>query len=528
MPTNLNKMADGEDTSDVTDIEHLEHHLEHDHAPKILVPTALDSLLPEVKQRWIAQEQAKKAGYDDNGGLVHLHAHTLFSTLDGIASPKQYIQCAKAFNMSAIAITDHGSLAGLADAYFEAKIINQLSDNKIKLIAGIEAYINEYHYIIPAAKAAGMKIAEYITTRPELSTIPDVMSRIRRNRHMIILAKNEVGFKNLLHLTTDSWKDGFYYKPRIWLSRLKQYREGLIILSGCLNGPINFELMSAVTAKNAGNTQLANWHVAEARRWVRELKDAFAEDFYYEIQMPGPDIKAGYQVLKLSLKIAKEFNVPTVLTGDSHYLDKRDFEVQRAMMAIDQDTTIDDPNMFMIDTCEGYMKSRAEFLQTYHTQNYQSFASEADIRSAMDTSVSIAEKCEGFKPNSDPKLPNIEDADEKLRDLVINALRDKGLHKKTKKYHIDGRDVTYLEQVKLELKRIREKLFSSYFLITRELVQFSRNSGWDVGPARGSAGGSLVCYLIGIHEMDPMQWGLSFDRFMSESRGGYMLKLKME
>ncbi len=472
---------------------------------------------PDVKQQVDAAEEAAQK-YPGPTSFVHLHTHTLFSTLDGVAAPNQYIERAKHFGMSALAITDHGSLAGLPDAYFSAK------KEGVKLIPGIEAYHNEYHKYIVEAKEKGVKIGELIQNDPEIA------SRIRRNRHLIILAKNETGFKNLLHLTSGAWEQGFYYKPRIWMDRIKQHKEGLILLSGCLNGPISHEIMKAVEAKRAGESTKASAYFQAAQDWIKRFKDEFADDFYFEIQMPGPDIAAGYDVLKASIALAKRFGVKTVLTGDSHYLDKADFEVQRAMMAIDQDMTVEQIKTegFMIDTCEGYMKSRAQFRQTFYEQGYERVAKIDDIEEACDNSLLVAAKCQSFTPDLNPKLPEIDEADHKLSRLTAEALTKRGLHKKDKKYLIDGRQVTYVEQVKIELTRIKEKKFSSYFLITRELVKFSRDLGYDVGPARGSAGGSLVCFLIGIHDMDPMQWGLSFDRFLSESRGGDMLRCVME
>ncbi len=475
---------------------------------------------PVTVQVDLAEQAAKK--YPGPSELIHLHAHTLFSTLDGVAAPDEYIDRAKYLGMDAMAITDHGSLGGIPDAYFAAK------SSGIKLIAGIEAYINEYHQQLADMKAQDISIGDLPTDNPNFLPDDQLQSRIRRNRHMIILAQNQQGWKNLLKLTAESWKNGFYYKPRMWMDMIRPYKEGLIMLSGCLNGPISYELMHAVKAKKLGQSTLATCYYKRAIEWVTRLKDEFADNFFFEIQMPGPDIAEGYDVLGLSLKLAKKFNVKTVLTGDSHYLHKEDFIVQRAMMAIDQDTTIDDPEMFIIDTCEGYMKSRAQFRETFHEQGYEKVALINDIETACDNSLLVAAKCETFQPDLTPKLPEIQDADAILAKLAAEGLAKRGLHKNTKKYYIDGKYVTYVEQTKIELARIKEKKFSSYFLITRNLVMKSRLLGYDVGPARGSAGGSLVCFLIGIHDMNSPEWGLSFDRFLSMTRGGYMLKCDME
>jgi DNA polymerase III subunit alpha len=454
--------------------------------------------------------------YPGPADFVHLHVHTLFSPLDGVAEPKEYAERAKHFGMRALAVTDHGSLGSYPDMYLGCK------EAGIKFIPGIEAYLNEHHQKLLELRAdPKFKFGELTKNDPDLA------SRIRRNRHIILLAKNDTGYRNLLHMTTRSWEIGFYYKPRIWLDEIRKHKEGLILLSGCLNGPISHELVRAVEAKRAGDMAAAVF-MKKAVDWVRILKDEFADDFYFEIQMPGPELKAGYDVLQLSISLAKKFNVKTVMTGDCHYLHREDFMTQRAMMAIDAGKTINDPDQFIIDTNEGFMKCRAEFRQTWHEQGYSGYATIDDIEKACDTTVDIAEKCQNWKPNLDPKLPAIDDADKKLADLAIGALYKKGLHRDTTKYEIDGVHVTYIEQLKIELERIKSKGFSPYFLITMNLVQYSANIGYPVGPGRGSAGGCLVSYLIGIHEMDPLRWGLSFDRFLSQSRGGNMLITKME
>lgn len=471
-----------------------------------------------------AENAEKKHGSKVDKEIIHLHAHTLFSTLDGVASPQEYIDRAKHLGMPAMAITDHGSLGGIPDAYFAAK------EAGVKLIAGIEAYINEFHPQLIQMREKDIKLGDLPTDNPDFLPDDQIQSRIRRNRHMIILAQNQQGWKNLLKLTAESWEKGFYYKPRMWMDMIRPYKEGLIMLSGCLNGPISYELMYAVKAKKLGHIEMAKSYFKRAKEWVKFFKQEFEEKFFFEIQMPGPDISEGYDVLKLSLALAKQYNIKTVLTGDSHYLDKEDFIVQRAMMAIDQDMTVEQLKTegFMIDTCEGYMKSRAQFRETFNEQGYEKVATINDIETACDNSLLIAEMCEPFEPDLSPKLPEIDNADHILAKLVAEGLARRGFNHIEKQYYIDGRWVTYVQQAKIELARIKEKKFSSYFLITRDLVMKSRKMGYDVGPARGSAGGSLVCFLIGIHDMNPLEWNLSFDRFLSMSRGGYMLKCDME
>jgi DNA polymerase-3 subunit alpha len=197
------------------------------------------------------------------------------------------------------------------------------------------------------------------------------------------------------------------------------------------------------------------------------------------------------------------------------------------MMAIDQDTTIDDPELFVVNSSEQYFKTRYELRATFNLNGYIQIAPIGVFESACNNTLEVADKCESFKPDLSPKLPNIENAEEELVKLALQGLRKKGLDKDKTKYHIDGRDVTYKEQMEIELNRIIEKGFTSYFLITRSLVQCSLKKGYPLGPGRGSASGSLICYLLDISQLDSIKWGLSFDRFQSPARGGYMLDVSL-
>lgn len=468
----------------------------------------------EKKNIDAAELAAKK--YPGPSDFTHLHVHTLFSTLDGVASADEYISRAKHFGMNALAVTDHGSLAGLPDAFFSAQ------EHGIKFIPGIEAYLNEYHTTLVKILGEGKNFADISREDKELA------SRIRRNRHLIVLAKNNQGFKNLLDITADSWDIGFYYKPRMWMDTIVPRKEGLIILSGCLNGPISFELKHAVACKRSNDMSGARAYMKRAIDWIKRLKHEFAEDFYMELQMPGPDLQDGYDILKLSIDLAKKFNIKTVISGDCHYLKREDFLVQRAMMAVGQKKTLFDEDQFIIDTNEGFMKSRAEFRQTFYEQEYDKYATIHDIELACDNTMEVAAKCSAWTPNLDPKLPEIENADRVLRDMVYAKLSEKGFLDCEDKFWIDGNHVTYKEQAEIELERIIDKGYSSYFLITRDLINHSREIGYPVGPGRGSAGGCLVSYLLGIHDMNPCEWGLSFNRFLSPARGGKNLVIRMD
>jgi DNA polymerase-3 subunit alpha len=469
----------------------------------------------DVKQIELAKEaEIKYPGPED---LTHLHSHSLFSTLDGVADPKQYIERAKQLGMKAFALTDHGSMAGLPDLYWAAK------EHNITPIAGCELYLNCWHPKMIEYQNKGIDIATIKATDPEF------MERYRRNRHLTAICKDQTGFKNLIGLMCDAFEFGLYYnKPRTWVEKLQQYQDGLIILSGCLNGPICHELRKGMEHKHNGDNAKGSEYYRNAIQYVKQMREIFGDNFYIELQMPGANIENAKEVYFQMSYIAKKFGIPAVMTGDMHYLHRRDFELQKTMMAVEQGVKVDDPNLFHVDSDEGFFKNRAQFRQTFNEHGYKHRDFGPDwFETACDNTIKITEKCSGFKPDLTPKLPEVENADETLSRLVAQALIKKGLYNNPKKYQVDGTMVTYKEQAKIELKRIIDKKFSSYFLITRNLIQFAKENDCSVGPARGSAGGSLICYLLGITHINPLSFGLSFDRFLSPARGGYMLNIKM-
>ena len=230
--------------------------------------------------------------------------------------------------------------------------------------------------------------------------------------------------------------------------------------------------------------------------------------------MPG--IENDVLLLQLLLQIAHDLKINHVITNDSHYIEEKDYNLQRIMMAIDQNTTIDDDNLFISDSSSGYFKTRDELRKTFLESYADNNTTVDDFEIACDNTLRIAEKCNSYQPDMNSKLPQIEDANNKLTTLVAQALKEKQF------------GTEYIERAKFELSRIIEKNFASYFLICRDIVlQSTQELGMPVGP-RGSAGGSLVCYLIGIHSIDPIKFQLDFDRFLSSSRGGTMLQVNMK
>lgn len=460
--------------------------------------------------------------YNGSSTFVHLHNHTVFSALDGIATPEQYAEQCRKFGYPAMSATEHGHMASVPDMYLAFKKQN------IKYIAGCEIYFNDYEPVRQKLLNDGVKVRSIEWRKENI----ELSQRINRNRHLTVLCKNEIGFHNLIKLTTQAYQTGLYglgriQYNRIWFEKLCEFKEGLIILSGCLNGPVAYELRNKVVTDREGNIvreRSKQERLDAAYKYIKKFKSVFGDDYYIELQMPGiPDDDVVFRSL---IGLADKCNIKLILANDCHYLNREDFILQKVMMAIEQDTTIDSPDLFHVNSDEQFMKTRGELWARFKNNGYSKGIDDSVFESMCDNTLEIADKCDNLSINMSPKIPEFKDADQQLIKIVKSRISELGLDKIDTKFLIDGREVTYVEQAKIELKRFIEKGFSSYFLITRDLVNYGRSRGWPFSP-RGSAAGSLVCYLLGIHNINPLVWNLSFDRFLSPSRGGYMLNVSM-
>lgn len=457
-----------------------------------------------------------------DAAFVHLHCHTYFSMLDGVSSPLQYAERCHQLGYPAMAATEHGHMGSVPDMFLAFKQYG------LKSIAGAEIYFNDYEPVRQKLHEEGVKYRskEWRAENPELA------NRMFRNRHLTVICKNETGVQNLIKLTTQAYKTGLFglgtsQFNRIWFDKLQEYKEGLIILSGCLNGPICHELRFKELKDKEGNVLLERslrQRVDSALRELKRFQKAFGEDYYMEFQMPG--VEDDDMVFKTCLQLADMYKIKPVITNDCHYLHRKDFTLQKIMMAISQETTVDSPDLFHVNSDEQFFKTREELYERFRNDGYGDGVDDAWFHHACDNTLEIAEKCDMLKVDSTPKIPTVGE-DEQLIAKVKTRIKELGLHKIDKKFEIDGREVTYVEQANIELKRIIDKGFSSYMLITEDLVRHGRAHGWPFNP-RGSATGSLVVYLLGISSVDPLLWNLSFDRFLSPSRGGYLLNMKME
>lgn len=484
--------------------------------------TELPVVSEVVKLPELSAEEAEKQ-FPGPSEFVHLHNHTLFSLLDGVAHPGDYFKGCAERKWPAFAVTEHGVMSSVPDAYLAAK------EHKVKYIPGCEFYFSDYEGVRKKLADEKTKVKEWSNNYRPLA------DRIFRNRHLTVLAKNYKGYENLLHLNRIAYKEAFYRKPRISMAMLEQFKEGLIVTSGCLNSPVSHELRSSHINTKDNLTWgdgvmessfvkgMIGREVMGAYEYLKEFKRIFGDDFYMELQMPG--IPNDVEIFRKLVSLASYMKIKPIICNDCHYLNRKDFELQKVMMAIDQGEMVDSPDLFHVNSSEQYFKTRHELRATFNRGGYAAVVSADVFEAACNNTLEIADKCQTFKPNLDPKLPNIEDADNKLTKLVYEGLKTKKLGQDTGQYIYDEKLVTYKEQVEIELERIIEKGFASYFLITLDLIKSSTDKGWPIGPGRGSVGGSLISYLIGIHGLDPIKWNLSYNRFLSPSRGGYMLNV---
>ncbi|MBR3843468.1 MAG: DNA polymerase III subunit alpha [Christensenellaceae bacterium] len=386
-------------------------------------------------------------------GFVHLHVHSEYSLLDGAARIGDIVSRAKELGQDAIAISDHGVMYGAAEFYLEAK------KQGIKPIIGCELYV-----------APGSMLEKE--------------QRVREYSHLLLLAKNNTGYVNLVKLCSAGFTDGFYYKPRIDYDLLEKHSEGLICLSACLSGDIP--------------SLLLNGEKERAYAIARRLKNCFGEDFYIEVQDHGlPDDR---RVNPQLFELAEKLNIKIAATNDSHYTRREDAEMQNVLMSIQMNRTVED-GALIFGTDEFYIKSTEEM------QSLFPYAPEV-----IANTLEIAEKCNVTLDFESSHLP--------LFDVPEGYTHSEYLEKMTR----EGINLLYddpssvEERMLYELETINRMGFTDYFLIVADFVQYARNNGVMVGPGRGSAAGSIVAYALRITDIDPIKWGLLFERFLNPER----------
>ncbi len=390
-------------------------------------------------------------------GFVHLHVHTEYSLLDGACRIRDMMERVKETGQEAIAITDHGVMYGVIDFYRAAKKAG------IKPIIGCEVYV---------------------APRTRHDRVHGVDNEAY---HLVLLCKDEVGYRNLSYMVSQAFVDGFYGKPRVDWELLQAHHEGLIALSACLAGQIPQLLLNK------------DYDGAKAK--ALELSALFGEDhFYLELQDHG--MPEQQEVNQGVLRISRETGLPLVVTNDAHYLRKEDSRMQDVLMCVQMGKTVDDPNRMKFGTDEFYLKTEEELRQLF-PQQAEAFAN----------TVKIAERCNleftfGKYHLPEFQLPEGYDSLSYLKELC-----DRGFEER-----YGGRHPEYRQQLEYEINMIEKMGFTDYFLIVSDFVRYAKSVGIPVGPGRGSAAGSMVSYTLHITDLDPMQYSLYFERFLNPER----------
>ncbi len=389
--------------------------------------------------------------------FVHLHVHTEFSLLDGACRIDRIMARVKELGQDAIAITDHGVMYGVIDFYKAAKKAG------IKPIIGCEVYV--------APRSRHDK----------------VYGVDNENRHLVLLCENETGYRNLSYMVSQGFLDGFYGKPRVDMELLREHHEGLIALSACLAGAVP--------------RRLADEDFEGAKAEAQALSEIFGPDhFYLELQDHGiPAQKAVNQGL---LRLHRELGLPLVATNDAHYLRQEDSQMQDVLMCIQMGKTVDDPDRMRFETDQFYLKSEAEMASLF-----------SNLPEALENTAEIASRCTlefEFNHYHLPEfhLPEGWTSPDYLRHLCLQGFE--------KRYSADREDVK--NQLFYELDMIEKMGFTDYFLIVSDFIAYAKGQGIPVGPGRGSAAGSVVAYCLEITDIDPMKYGLYFERFLNPER----------
>ena len=403
---------------------------------------------------------------DTGKNFTHLHVHTQYSILDGASNIKDLIAKVKKEGMVALAITDHGNMFGVKEFYNEAKA------QKIKPIIGCEVYVAE-------------------KSRFEKTGKED-----RSGYHLILLAKNHEGYKNLMKMVSRSYTEGFYYKPRIDKELLWEHREGIIVCSACLGGEVPQAIMNEENEK--------------AEKIVLEFKEYFGDDYYLELQKhPSGDPAIDRDVLENQkkvnshlLKLAEKHDIKLIASNDVHFINELDAGAHDRLICLNTGKDLDDPDR-MRYTRQEYLKSTDEMYALF-----------SDVPGAIKNTMEIAEKVELYDLNNLPIMPDFPIPDGFAgEDEYLHHLTFEGAKKRYKE--ITGE---ISKRIEFELSVIRNMGFPGYFLIVQDFLKAAREMGVSVGPGRGSAAGSVVAYCNYITDIDPIRYNLLFERFLNPDR----------
>lgn len=410
--------------------------------------------------------------------FVHLHLHTQYSLLDGALKLKDLFKKAKEAKMPAVACTDHGNMFGAIDFY------KQALENNIKPILGSEIYFT-----------AGSRFDRRSFQKNKVISNQDGEENKYHIHHLVLLCKNEIGYKNLCKLISKAYLEGFYYKPRADIELLKEYSEGLIATTACLKGEVNYNFFIDEDKK--------------AIEAIHKLQEVYKDDFYLEIQENGlqEQKKANLKILDF----AKKENVKVVATCDTHYLNKEDSIAQEVLLCIQTGKTFEDEDRMKMTTQEFYFKTPEEMRVAF---NYMEEACDATLKIADECNVSFDWKDSHGKQIY--HLPSFKEdnPEEMLKKLAFDGLDQRFKHKSFT--HKDKK--LYQERLEEELALIIKMGFTGYFLIVADFIGWAKEKKIPVGPGRGSGAGSLVAYSLKITDIDPIEFQLLFERFINPDR----------
>lgn len=437
--------------------------------------------------------------------FIHLHVHTQYSVLDGQASVTALVDKAISDGMPGIAITDHGNMFGIKEFYNYVKKKNSKVNDQIKEVKKSLEQAQEQNNqdaieeLQKELNTLNSKIfkpifgCEMYVAKESLHTHVDKKDT---GRHLVVLAKNETGYHNLVKIVSQAWTEGFYSHPRTDKKALAEHHEGLIVCSACLGGEIPRLIQ-------AGD-------IEEAEKQVKWFKDTFGDDYYIEIQrhktnLPGANTEVFERQQEVNpelIRIARKFDIKIVATNDVHFVNEDDADAHDRLICVSTNKAVDDP-MRMRYTKQEWLKSQSEMNDIF-----------SDIPEAIENTMEILDKVTTYSIDHKPILPNFPlpddftDNDDYLRYLTYEgAKRRWGTPTKEQ-----------CERLDFELDTIKNMGFPGYFLIVQDFIQAGRDRGVSIGPGRGSAAGSAVAYCLGITQLDPLKYDLLFERFLNPDR----------